>query len=142
MVFWIIMILLALHIVGAFFMTPPTSWADKFFNTFAKHPKLKNENVSSIMVNGVQLSQDRKEQFVAEFNEANFLYDGGIIHEQSRNPIMVEIKQAKSLFSFKMYLYGDGMVEIIRYKKNKYMPYRVRSQALEQELLSYVATAS
>ncbi|GEO24304.1 hypothetical protein AAC03nite_00890 [Alicyclobacillus acidoterrestris] len=140
MVFWIIMILLALHIIGAFFMSPPTAWADKFFNMFATHPKLKRDLVQSIKVNEIALEGEQLSKFVDAFQAANFLYEGGLIHGHDQNPITIQIVQAKDTFRFHAYLYGDGMVEMIRIKKNKHIPYRLRSTDLESELLSYDTT--
>lgn len=137
MIFWLLIVLLALHIVGAFFMTPPTALSDKFFNSFSRHPRLREEAVSSAQVNGKPLRDDEKAQLIQAMNTANFLFEGGLVQEQNVNPITVQITQRKAHFTFKMYLYGDQMIEVIRYKGKKYAPYRLRSQELESFLLSH-----
>ncbi|GMA64869.1 hypothetical protein GCM10025859_53090 [Alicyclobacillus fastidiosus] len=103
---------------------------------FATHPRLKDENISEITVHDVALRGERKAEFVEAFNNANFLYDGGVIKDLSENPIRVRFTQGRTSFAFEMYLYGEQMIEIVRIKNKKYLPYRVRSASLENFLMS------
>ncbi|MFB5191506.1 YfmQ family protein [Alicyclobacillus fastidiosus] len=139
MIFWIIVILLAVHIAAAFFMSPPTAWANWFFDKFATHPKLRPDDVTDVFVGEERLGPADRASFIEDFNGANFLYEGGVIPQWEEQPVDVKIVQGKATFLFKMYLYGDEMVEVVRYRKKKYTPYRVRSGRLEQFLRSYRA---
>ncbi|GMA61475.1 YfmQ family protein [Alicyclobacillus fastidiosus] len=117
MIFWIIVILLAVHIVLAFFMTPPTAWANWFFDQFSTHPKLRPNHVSDVFINEERLAPADRESFIEDFNGANFLYEGGIIPQFKEQPVVVKIIQGKTTFLLNMYLYGDEMVEVVRYRK-------------------------
>jgi hypothetical protein len=132
---WVFIITFVVHIIIAFFMSPPTFLADKFFSKFELHPKLDGEKVSFISINGVEINGEDKERFIQEFNEANFLFNGGFQPELDQNPILVQIQQGKQQYTMSMYIYGD-QIEILRHKKKKYVPYRIQAPRLLQRLLS------
>lgn len=87
-----------------------------------------------VYVYGVELRGEERDRFVREFNHANYLYQYGVVPELSKHPIVVNIKQGRKKYEFKMYLYGDQMIEMIRVKKRKTIPYRVRSKELAELL--------
>lgn len=122
----------------AFLLSPPTKWTNKLVDSFAIHPKLNNPEISSLNVYGMELQGRDRDRFILAFNNADFLFQYGMIPSLNRNPIMVKVKQGRTVYEFKIYLYGDHMIQIIRYKRKKRIPYRVTSQALEEVLESRV----
>ncbi|MCF8565488.1 YfmQ family protein [Alicyclobacillus tolerans] len=131
---WFVLVCAVCLPMLSFFLSPPTVWVDKFVESLAIHPKLSNPEITSINVYGKELLGRERDRFILAFNNANFLYRYGMVPVLNQNPIMVKVKQGKKTYEFKMYLYGNHMIEIIRYKKKKRIPYRVSSQVLEEIL--------
>lgn len=133
---WLVFALAVFIPMTAILMSPPTIWTNKVLDALSVHPRLRNPHISTVFVYGVQLEGADRDRFVREFNNANYLFDHGIIPELSKNPIVVIVKQGKKKYEFKMYLYGDHMIEMIRYKNRKMVPYRISSPGLVDLLQS------
>ncbi|GMA64563.1 hypothetical protein NZD89_04355 [Alicyclobacillus fastidiosus] len=137
MIFWIIG--MALVIILAFFLSPPTAWANKFFNQFELHPNLRVDAISNVTIGGQPVSTEAVVQFVKAFNEANFLYEFGFNPQLSTHPISIKVVQGKVTYVYDFFLYGDGMVQAVKYKNKRSTAYRLKSYALEAFLKRFVS---
>ncbi|WP_306307180.1 YfmQ family protein [Alicyclobacillus acidiphilus] len=131
---WLVLVSAVCVPLLAFFLSPPTAWVNRVIDSFALHPKLNNPEISSVNVYGLELRGRERDRFVIAFNNAEFLFEYGMIPSLNKYPIMMKIKQGKKTYEFKAYLYGNHMIQMIRYKKKKRIPYRITSQALEEFL--------
>ncbi|MFB5189767.1 YfmQ family protein [Alicyclobacillus fastidiosus] len=135
MIFWIIG--MAFVIIIAFFLSPPTAWANKFFDRLQLHPTFRLDRISNVTFNGQSVPPDVVNRFVQTFNEANFLYEFGYNPRLSTRPISVTVVQGKVEYVYDFFLYGDGMVQAVKHKNQKSAPYRLKSYTLEATLKSF-----
>lgn len=136
MSWWVILLIFVVLALFAFLMSPPTYLVDKLVDKFQSHPNLDEDSISTIMVNGVEIEGEQRAKFIRDFNEANFLYEGGYDPKNSEGPIRVKIEQGSRVLIFSMYLCQDDQVEIVRHKGTKHASYRVQSGDLRKFLSS------
>ena len=127
--------------LGAFLLTPPSLLMNKLISKFEIHPKLENPQISSVNVYGTELRGRDRDRFIVAFNNADFLFEYGTIPALNKNPIFIRVKQGKRMYEFTAYLYGDGMIQLVRHKGKRQITYRVSSEILELVLQSCIRDA-
>lgn len=114
---------------------------NKLISRFEIHPKLENPLITSVNVYGTELRGRDRDRFIVAFNNADFLFEYGMIPSLNKNPIFIRIKQGKRMYELTAYLYGDGMIQLVRYKRKRQVTYRVSSEILELVLQSCIRDA-
>ena len=135
---WVVYAAAVVFPILAFAVTPPSIWVNRLISSLSIHPTFDVSRVTSVNVYGTELRGRDRDRFLHAFNQADFLFERGMIPELNYNPIFIRVKEGKRMFEFTAYLYGDGMVQMVRHKRKKNVPYRVSSQQLELVLQSCV----
>lgn len=141
---WEAFLAVGLIMVGIILFSPTSDIVNKMIlvyqNRFGVQPVLDENSVSSVTVNGTELTGEQRTRFIQDFNQVNFLFHGGFEPNRGVAPVQVEINFGKRTLLYSLYVYGE-QIEIIRYKNNEALAYRVLSADLRDWLLSIQQSA-
>ena len=121
------------------FLTGPTSalvgW---FLSKFAIHPELDSKDVI-VTFNGTHLDEEDKNQFLAYFNEAQFLTSNHIFPGTEKSylqpetdviPFVINVKRRNKEMNLFLYRYDDH-IDVVKQRKNKVTSYSLSSEKLQ-----------
>ncbi len=114
---WEAFLAVALIMVGAIVFTPTSDIVNKaigvYRSRFGLQPELTTKIVSSITVNGVELSEGQIAQFIRYFNQANFLSYEGFEPWRDVPPVHVHIRVGNRSLHYSLYAY-DKQIEVVQ----------------------------